>query len=521
MLTADITTQRRLTPGLILALIVVALAALYTAVYADPYVGLVMMPFFALGCARGKRPATLLAMSLIPALVLLTISWMKFSLTGMPLVTYDHHFLRQNVLMLMYNDWRLAAAATVTTGAALLYIKHLLSGQGTFSRFEKAGLAALGLASIAGVFGLQHWDQTIDNWELELARPSIRSFIASARMPRPSLQLTSTAEASMPPAGAGGLTAPAGISPDIFLVLQESTFLPSTVRPEYAPHTLFANAPSAATNAATGPLHVHTFAGATWKTEFAVTTQMRPQEFGSDGLYVFYQLEGRIKQSIFTRLKALGYRTMVFYPVAANFINARNFYSSIGVDEFYDPESLGLSSGWDWKASDAAFYNAMLEKIGDSDKPVVAMMLTINQHGPHDYQDPISDYVTRFAQSDDAYRDFLNALAGRGRKAGVITFGDHQPEFMANLEERPLWYFTAYDIRCVNFGCARPTVPDRGNKTLDAVLLAPLALEKFGFKLDDFSIRERALFSACDDDVSRCGDAARLGVNTAFAKYFN
>lgn len=521
MLRAVLAAPRRLTPGLVLALVVVALAVLYTVAYADPYVGLVMMPFFALGCARGKPPATLLAMSVIPALALLTVSWIKFSLTGMPLVTYDHHFLRQNVLMLMFNDWRVAAAATVTTVAALLYVKHLLSGQGPFSRFEKAGLVALGVVSIAGVFGLQRWDQTIDNWEQELARPSIRSFVASARMPRPSLQLTSTAEASVLPAAVGGLTAPAGTLPDIFLVLQESTFLPSIVRPGYEPHTLFAKTDSTSPNAATGPLHVHTFAGATWKTEFTVTTQMRPQEFGSDGLYVFYQLEGRIKESIFTRLKALGYRTMVFYPVPANFINARNFYSSIGVEEFYDPPSLGLSPGWDWKVSDAKFYDAMLKKIGDSDKPVVAMMLTINQHGPHDYQDPVADYVARFAQSDDAYRGFLDALAQRGRKAGVVTFGDHQPEFMANLEDRPLWYFTAYDIRCINFNCAAPTVPDRGAKTLDAVMLAPLALEKFGFKLDDFSVRERRLFGGCDDDVSRCSEAARLGVNTAFAKYFN
>ena len=513
--------SRRLKPGLALALLVIAAAALYATVYVDPYVGLVMTPFFALGCARGKHPIMLLALSLIPALVLLAGSWMKFTLTGMPLVTYDHHFLRQNVLLLMYNDWRVAGAVMVSVAAMLLYIKHLFAGQGSFSRFEKIGLAALGLVSVTCVIALQRWDQTIDNWEQELATPSLRTFVASARMPQPHLSVVARAEAAAPPVTAVGLAAPAGTPPDIFLILQESTFPPAVVRPGYEPHTLFASVGLAKTEGVAGPLHVHTFAGATWKSEFTVTTQMRPQEFGSDGLYVFYQLEGRIKESIFTRLKALGYRTMVFYPVPGNFINARNFYQSIGVDEFYDAEALGISAGWDWKTPDAKFYDAMLKKIGSSDAPVVAMMLTINQHGPHDGEDPITDYVARFAQSDDAYKAFLETLAQRNRRAGVVTFGDHQPEFMANLEDRPLWYFTAYDIRCVNFRCSDGSDPDRGAKTLDAVMLAPLALEKFGFTLDSFSAIERTLFQNCDDDVSRCSDAARLGVNAAFSKYFN
>lgn len=515
MLKTAMLATRGLNPGLALALIVIAAAALYAVAYLDPYVGLIMTPFFALGCARGKHPATLLALSLVPAVTLLVGSWMKFALTGIPLVTYDHHFLRQNVLMLVYNDWRVAAAVVVTIGATLLYIKHLFAGRAAFSRFEKWSLAALTVASVAGLVGLQRWDQSIDNWENVLATPSLRTLVASARMPRPQLRVVANAKAAGPAATVEGLTAPDGAPPDIFLVLQESTIHPAMVRPGYEPQALFAKDAGR-----TGPLHVHTFAGATWKTEFAVTTQMRPQEFGADGLYVFYQLEGRIKQSIFTRLKALGYRTMVFYPVPGNFVNARNFYASIGVDAFYDPESLGLSKGWGWGIPDARIYEAMLKKIADSSAPVAAMILTINQHGPHDSVDPVTDYVARFAQSDDAYRAFLDSLGRRGRKVGVVAFGDHQPEFMARFQSGAELYFTAYDIRCINFSCAGASIPERQTRALDAVMLTPLALETFGFKLDEFSTLERRLYQDCDDDVSRCSDAARLSVNSAFAKFF-
>ena len=106
--------------GVALALPVVAVAALYALAYSDPYMALFMAPFFALGCARGKHPLVLLALSLIPALILLAGSAVKFTLTGVPLVSYDRYFLRQNVLILAYNDWRVAIALLVIAMAVIL-----------------------------------------------------------------------------------------------------------------------------------------------------------------------------------------------------------------------------------------------------------------------------------------------------------------------------------------------------------------------------------------------------------------
>ncbi len=505
----------RVEPRRALAFAVIAALTLYAVVYLDPYAALAVAPFFALGCARGKHPLTLLALAAIPGLFILAGSAVKFYVTGQPLVTYDHHFLRENIVILGYNDWRVALALGLTVVGIGFYFKSLLSGRGAFSRFEKRTLLGLGVASLACLVALQGWDQDIPNWEQSFAKPSLRTFIASMRMPRPELHVLSSAQAAQPIHEFSKLGAPAATRPDIFIILQESTFLPENAGATYKPHTIFT-----APGGYSGLLHVHTFAGVTWKSEFSVTTQMRPQEFGSDGLYVFYQLEGRIKQSIFTRLKELGYRTVIFYPVPGSFINARNFYASIGADEFYDPQSLGISEGWDWKLPDSKLYEAMLKKLPPSDKPVVAMMLTINQHGPHNEPDPLAEYVSRFKQSDDAYAGFLKALEARGRPAGVMTFGDHQPEFMADRENHALWYSTAYDIRCVNFTCANDVIPDRVGRMLDITLLAPVALEQFGFTLDGFSAFERAQFKSCDDDVSRCPEQARLSVNSAFKQYF-
>ena len=509
-------TPRWLTLERTLSCIVMLAVLIYAISFLDPYVALIITPLFALGCARGKHPLTLLALASIPALVLIAVSSVKLFLTGLPLVTYDHYFLRQNVLLLAYNDWRVATGLVIGIVGLLFYIRGLFAGRGSFTRFEKGSLVAFSVACLLCVRSAQGFADKVFDWSEQLNTPTIQAFVMSSQIPGPELHTLYPANAT-PPAIGAGLKPPTGHLPDIFFVLQESTFPPNVVRPGYEPRWLFAR-----TAPHSGPLHVHTFAGGTWKTEFSVVTQMRPQEFGSDGLYVFHQLAGRINHSIFTLLKTLGYRTMVFYPVPGTFLNARSFYGSIGVDEFYDPEALGLGKGWEWNIPDSAFYQAMVKKVADSDRPVVAFMLTINQHGPHNNDDPISDYVTRFEASDAAYGAFLDTLSRRGRKAGVVTFGDHQPEFMARFQDNHArWYFTAYDMRCVNFECIRTSLTDRGARPVDSVMLASMALEGFGFTLDTFSDLQRTVFKGCDDDITRCDETARLTYNTAFAKYFN
>ncbi|MBX7198258.1 MAG: sulfatase-like hydrolase/transferase [Rhodospirillaceae bacterium] len=516
MLTSPVGPARTLDAGRAVAVFAISAAVTYSLVFRDPNVCLLAFPFLLLGCGRGKRPLTLLALSLLPALLLLLVSVVKFRLVGMPLVAYDHLFLRSNVLMLAYNDWRIASGLVLFAVLTVLYLRALLRGRGPFTGFERAAAVGMTAVAIYGMATLFTGRQSVDMWDPANSDPTLVTLLRSTQVPPPSLQVAETPAPAPAPVADSGFGAPAGGLPDLFLVLQESTFNPARLRPGYAPKALFAKDSDMG-----GAFRVHTFAGGTWRTEFSVAIQMRPQEFGSDGLYVFQQLPGRIKRSIFTELKKLGYRVMVFYPVPGSFINAQPFYASIGADEFYDPVSLGVSNGWNWKSPDSRLYQAMLDKLKALNPgPFVAVMLTINQHGPHDVKDPLSDYLGRFEDSDRAYQDFLGKVAARGRKAGVVAFGDHHPEFTARFLPEGLPRFLAdYDLRCINFTCAGPA--GHMERPLDAVMLMPAALERFGFTLDQFSLRQREVFQGCEDDIDRCGDAARLKFNAAFLPFFD
>ena len=495
---------------------VIFAAIIYGISYQDAYILLIITPFFALGCGCDKHPLTVLARATIPALALNSTSALKFKITGVPLVTYDHYFIRENILLLAYNDWRVALCLILGLISLIVYFRGFFLNRSRMTRLEIVSLVALVIAAAICLWNILDWDKDVFDFNAEQNTPSIRAFLKSSQLPKPQIDVLKDIDPPLHTTAQTFLMPPAGGKPDLYFILQESTFHPSLLRSGYEPKFLYAK-----NSDQTAPLHVHTFGGGTWKSEFSLTVQMRPQEFGGDGMYVFHQLEGRIKRSIFTVLKELGYRTMVFYPVPGNFLNAHNFYKSIGVDEFYDPADLEISKGWDWKLPDSVFYAAMAKKVATSKQPVVAFMLTINQHGPHQSDDPMTDYINRFDASDLAFGDFITSLKKQKRKSGVVAFGDHQPEYTSDLiQEHKDWYQTHYDIRCINFECDKKSVMDHKDKKLDIVLLSTMAFETFGFTLDTFSSLQKSMFRTCETDITHCNDMTRRTFNTAFSQYF-
>lgn len=508
-------------PGVVLAFLVVAAAAAYALIYLDVYVLLLMTPFLLLGCARGKHPLVLLALASVPVLFLFLGAVVKYYLTGLTLIAFDRFFLQVNMFMLAYNDWRLATALILIAAGTLWYTWALLSGRGPFTRFEKRSAAVFGAASLACVVTLHQTEFDFWDWQSEIERPSVKTFVKSFMLPDAQLHLPASATASAAPSlkiNARTLGAPAEGLPNLVYILQESTFDPKVLEPTFEPRELFSMK-----TPLSGPLHVHTFGGGTWMSEFSIITQQRPQEFGNGGVYVFHQLEGRFKRSLFTLLNDIGYRTVVIYSVPGYFLNAEHFYRSVGAREFYDPITLGISKGWDWTTPDDKFYAAVQQKLAESDsRPTAVFMLTIAQHGPHDLNDPIPDFLSRYKKSDAAYGAFLDHLKASGRKTGVVVFGDHQPEFMASIlpddERRD---FTAYEIRCLNFTCKNLDASDRPNAPLDIALLTSVSLAHFGFQLDDLSRFQLALFGQCNFDVAICDEDRRLSYNQIYSEIFN
>ncbi|UJJ57020.1 sulfatase-like hydrolase/transferase [Rhodanobacter denitrificans] len=332
--------------------------------------------------------------------------------------------------------------------------------------------------------------------------------------------------------GATAQGAPGSMSPypDIVQVLEESTFDPSIYDACNVPACRVAMFRPDARTRAHGMLRVHTFGGGTWVSEFAALTGMPQDIFGPGGMYAPYVLAPNVRDALALQLRRLGYLTIGVYPTSADFINGRNAYQAYGFDHLYGADELGLE---EWEESDAQMFAAagrLYDKLKKPGQPVFLMILTLNQHGPHDHQ-PMATlprpyrnllrglpanaalnfdtYLARLHASDLAMRALERAFLDRPQPTVLLHFGDHQPSFnglIRNLPRRlpvdlqPYRDYLTYYMLKSNF--AGPPLPQY--PLLDIAFLPSMVLEAAGVPTDAYFAASTELRERCDGRYDDC-----------------
>ena len=313
--------------------------------------------------------------------------------------------------------------------------------------------------------------------------------------------------------------------PDIVQVLEESTFDPSSFAVCTAKQCRARMFEVDGSTRGHGVLRVHTFGGGTWVSEFAALTGMPHDIFGAGGMYAPYVLAPHVHDALAQQLRRLGYTTIAVYPTAGSFINGRNAYNAYGFDHLYDASELHLD---EWEETDAQMFAAakraydMVKKPG---QPVFVMILTLNQHGPHD-EDPraklpapynrgvlhglnkaaalnFDTYLSRLQASDAAMRVLEHTFLDRAQPTVLLHFGDHQPSFGGLIRDMPRTlpadlrayrdYLTYYMLKSNFAGPALPTYP-----MLDIAFLPTLVLQAANLPTDPYFAASTALRDRCN-----------------------
>ncbi|MEO5813573.1 MAG: sulfatase-like hydrolase/transferase [Rhodanobacter sp.] len=313
--------------------------------------------------------------------------------------------------------------------------------------------------------------------------------------------------------------------PDIVQVLEESTFDPSSFSVCTVPQCRVRMFHVDASTRGHGVLRVHTFGGGTWVSEFAALTGMPHDIFGPGGMYAPYVLAPHMRDALAQQLRRLGYTTIAVYPTAGSFINGRNAYNAYGFDHLYDASELHLD---EWEETDAQMFAAakraydMAKKPG---QPVFVMILTLNQHGPHD-EDPraklpapynrgvlrglsksaalnFDTYLARLQASDAAMRGLEHMFLDRAQPTVLLHFGDHQPSFGGLIRDMPRTlapalrpyrdYLTYYMLKSNFAGPPLPAYP-----MLDIAFLPTLVLQAADLPVDPYFSAETALRDRCN-----------------------
>ncbi|MBL0371359.1 sulfatase-like hydrolase/transferase [Rhizobium sp. KVB221] len=230
--------------------------------------------------------------------------------------------------------------------------------------------------------------------------------------------------------------------PDVFVVLSESQTSP----------LLFSeiDIPDAVTSGFTSgdgkirPLFVETFGGGTWMSNFSVLTGLSSADFQWQAPYVNQLLEGRIKGAVPEVLSRCGYRTVAIMPMKFHALNEGPFLKSIGFQEVYDGEAMGLASMEIRDRGYFAFAEKIIKEHRKSDeRPLFIAMQTMFPHAPyanrlvptidlpaHDFKsgEDVSEYMRRVYASRLDFRAFLEKRRQQPGNNGsvLVDFGDHQ-----------------------------------------------------------------------------------------------
>jgi len=327
--------------------------------------------------------------------------------------------------------------------------------------------------------------------------------------------------------------------PDIVVVLEESTFDPSSLPAcdirQCQSHSLIE--PNAWTKA-WGPMISHVYGGNTALSEFDVLTGLNFGMFGMAGGYAPWSLAPRIRDSLPLQLKRLGYRTVAVYTVGGGYMNARDAYGDYGFDAFYDAASLGLKP---WGETDdemfAAAERVYEQERAKSHQPIFLMVKTIEQHGPHnnhplaslpapynkglfpdlspEAQLNLSNYLARMDASDKAMEGLEKYFLGRNRPTIVMSFGDHKPSFSGVMNQLKIIppdgyksdpkYLTYFKLDA-NFDTPKlPHFP-----ATDIVYLPGYVLESGRIPVDGYFAATQHLRDVCDGLQTDCTDKSAV-----------
>jgi hypothetical protein len=489
------------------------------------------------GIAILGRPGIAAALSLALIAALIALSQFKYGILQLTLTFLDFLIIDSDTVAFMNSVF---PGLRGQLGLAALLFLPLLWLIWWFDPFRIRRLTALAgaMASLAAIVALsiavpeQPWEpfQGVNHIS-NLARSGVASASQLASDGWLEAAARSPGEAPMPAASTG--CAAGARRPHIIMLLDESSF---DIRA----------APGIKVPAGYGDLfksidgRQRTFVaeatgGPTWYTEFNVLSGLSVRSFGKMKFYVTRIAAGRIARGLPMALRHCGYRTFSLYPTYGNFLDAREYQHSTGIDRLIDMAEMGVTE--DMQPDQFYFDQArsLIARERQKEAPLFAFLYLTANHFPWtsvyrpdltpDWKAPgntpeIDEYIRRQMMTAEAYQEFVARLKTEFPDDSflIVRFGDHQPAVSHKLIEPrlapreladrlmtydPRYYATYYAIDAINFEPVKsPAVMD----TVDAAYLPLVIQEAAGIPLDPsfeeqkkIMLRCKGLFYACKD----------------------
>jgi hypothetical protein len=332
---------------------------------------------------------------------------------------------------------------------------------------------------------------------------------------------------------------PGGKLPNIVVVLDESSFDASAVPdirlpPGYADY--FRSFDGKARS-----LVVESTGGPTWYAEYNLLTGLSARSYGKLKFYVTRIAAERVERGLPLALKRCGYKTFSLYPTPGEFLGARRFQTSVGIDNFIDLNAMGLT---DEMNPDRVYFDQALKVIARErgDAPLFVLVYLTANHFPWtsayrpdllpDWKAPgntpdVDEYLRRQMMTARDYGAFVDRLKQDfpGDPFLLVRFGDHQPAISTRMLDPdakpeeiarrvmahdPRYFTTYYAIDAVSF---RPKAMPSAVSPLEASYLPIAIQEAAGVPLDPSFLEQKRILQRCGGTFYGCAgghEARRL-----------
>ena len=498
-----------------------------------------ILNFFWLAVTR--RPTFSAALSLAMMGVLVLLSQLKYHVLMMTANFVDLMIVDTDTISFLFTIYP-ALRLTVTIVAILLIPLLILLAR--VDRYRVRRLTALGcLFACIGWLTILELQFPLLPFETFYGGNHVSSFARSAVDAVAELTthglMQSDAYAADRLKPATGTCRPAGRAPHIILVHDESSFdirrAPGIKVPSgYGAH--FRSFDGKERN-----FLVEGNGGPSWFTEYNVLEGLSARSFGRFAYFVTRIAAGRVNRGLPAALRRCGYRTFSLYPALGAFMSARSFQVTTGVQRFYDQHDLGARH----LEPDSFFFDAAARMLQEQHNhgPMFIFVYLAANHFPWDVRyrpdlmpqwrdlgnpPPVDEYLRRQAMSEQDYTAFLDRLRRDFPDDSfvLVRFGDHQPDFSANLIDPtlddagiadrlmaydPRYFTTYYAVDAINF---TPVDMSSALDTLEGPYLPLVVQEAAGLPLDPSFAEQREILIRCHGLFYGCGDGAE-------ARHFN
>lgn len=502
-----------------------------------------------------RRPGVSAVLALALIVILITLSQFKYGITQLTLTFLDFLIIDRDTVSFLHSVfpqlktqvWMLAIIAVPVMWAVWLSDPF---------RVRRAVSTAGAVACVAAITGLSaiYPEQP---WEPFQGVNHISNLVRSGVVSVSHLTSNGWIEAD-PPNLIGSARAtplaecePGKKRPNIIMVLDESSFDISAapgikVPANYRDYFKSADGKQRAFVAESA-------GGPTWYTEFNVLTGLSARSFGKLKFYVTRIAAGKISRGLPQALQRCGYRTFSLYPTYGDFLSARNFQTSAGIENFIDMADMGVAEDMQ---PDRFYFDQALQLIArekNADQPLFVLVYLTANHFPWttsyrpDLTPPgwtapgntaeVDEYIRRQAMTAADYKNFVARLKADHPNDPflLVRFGDHQPAISQKLLEPKLpqeslanrimthdlrYYKTYYAIDALNY---RPDM-SLALETLDAAYLPLAVQDAAGIPLDSTFAEQKKIMLRCKGLFYACKDGAeakrfnRLLIDAGFVK---